>query len=56
MDITMILILLLTGIGVLLCIVIVRLYNVNRREERKLAEITRRLTRAMAIHSKLKFL
>lgn len=52
----MIMILLLMGIGVLLSIVIFRLYDANRREERKLADITRRLSRAIAIHSKLKFL
>ena len=56
MNITMILILLLTGIGALLCIVIARLYGANQREEQKMADVTRRLTRAMAIHSKLMFL
>ncbi|MGX8695248.1 MAG: hypothetical protein ACSW8D_02585 [Prevotella sp.] len=56
MNITMILTILLTGIGALLCIVISRLYDTNQREERKLADITRRLTRAMAIHSTLMFL
>lgn len=56
MNITMILTLLVTGIGALLCIVIARLYGTNQREERKMADVTRRLTRAMAIHSKLMFL
>ncbi len=56
MNITMILTLLLVGIGALLCIVIARLYGANQREEQKMADITRRLTRAMAIHSKLMFL
>ena len=56
MTTTTILILLLTCIGILLCIVIARLMVANYHEERRFADTTRRLGRAMAIHSKLMFL